>query len=82
MKASLPLAIIQLEAPPEEVSQRVGEQQHWFIRALGLQPDNYCVIRPDRGEALPHPDEVSAAILSGSWAMVTDHADWSERTAA
>lgn len=25
---------------------------------------------------------LSAALLSGSWAMVTDRADWSERTAA
>ncbi|KAB8307950.1 glutamine amidotransferase [Erwinia endophytica] len=78
----LPLAIIQLETPPEAVMKQVGEQQHWFVAALGLQADEYIVIRPDLGEALPDPASISAAILSGSWAMVTDHAEWSERTAA
>lgn len=82
MSSSLPLAIIQLETPPLAVSDQVGEQQHWFIAALNLAPDEYIVVRPDLGEALPEPESISAAILSGSWAMVTDHADWSERTAA
>lgn len=31
---------------------------------------------------LPDFQHISGAILSGSWAMVTDHAEWSERTAA
>lgn len=82
MSSSLPLAIIQLETPPERVSAQVGEQQHWFVDALSLQPQDYIVIRPDLGDELPAPSSVAAAILSGSWAMVTDHAEWSERTAA
>lgn len=82
MRSSLPFAIIQLETPPDAVSAAVGEQQHWFIAALGLAPDEFIVVRPDLGEALPEPCSVAAAVLSGSWAMVTDHAEWSERTAA
>lgn len=78
----LPLAIIQFETPPAGVMAQVGEQQHWFIAAAGLQPDEYRVVRPDLGEALPDPASLSAAVLSGSWAMVTDHAEWSERSAA
>ncbi|MCU5774798.1 glutamine amidotransferase [Erwiniaceae bacterium BAC15a-03b] len=80
--AKAPLAIIQLEVPPAAVSAQVGEQSHWFVQALQLQPQDYIVVRPHLGEQLPDFDQVSAAILSGSWAMVTDHADWSERTAA
>ncbi|WP_437615496.1 glutamine amidotransferase [Erwinia sp. V71] len=80
--AIAPLAIIQLEVPPAAVSQQVGEQAQWFIQALQLQPGEYLVVRPHLGEPLPDYQQVSAAILSGSWAMVTDHADWSERTAA
>ncbi|MDZ7339705.1 MAG: glutamine amidotransferase, partial [candidate division KSB1 bacterium] len=34
------------------------------------------------GEPLPEYDEISAIVITGSHAMVTDHADWSERTAA
>ena len=78
----LPLAIIQLETPPPPVIDQVGDQQLWFAQALGLSAGEYIVVRPDLGEALPEPATISAAILSGSWAMVTDRADWSERTAA
>ncbi|MFS2223907.1 glutamine amidotransferase [Pantoea sp. B65] len=76
------LAIIQLEVPPAAVSDRVGDQTRWFVQALQLQPEDYRVVRPHLGEQLPDFTHISAAILSGSWAMVTDHADWSERTAA
>lgn len=79
---TLPVAIIQFETPPANVMSQVGEQHHWFIAATGLQPHEYLVIRPDLGETLPDPASLSAAILSGSWAMVTDHAEWSERSAA
>ena len=78
----LPLALIQLEVPPAEVAARIGEQPRWFIDALDLQPDEYLIVRPHLGESLPQFDQISGAILSGSWAMVTDHAEWSERSAA
>ena len=77
-----PLAIIQLEVPPPFVQEQVGEQHNWFVQALALNAEEYVVVRPDLGDNLPDPATISAAILSGSWAMVTDHADWSERTAA
>lgn len=79
---ALPLALIQLEVPPASVVAQIGEQPRWFIEALGLQPDEYLIVRPHLGEALPAFDQISGAILSGSWAMVTDHAEWSERSAA
>ncbi|ORM64671.1 GMP synthase [Pantoea rodasii] len=79
---ALPLALIQLEVPPPQVVAQIGEQPVWFIDALQLQPDDYVIIRPHLGEELPAFDRISGAVLSGSWAMVTDHADWSERTAA
>jgi len=77
-----PLAIIQLEVPPAAVTSRVGDQIDWFVQALQLQGAEYQVFRPHLGEQLPDYATVSGAILSGSWAMVTDHAEWSERTAA
>ncbi|URQ62322.1 glutamine amidotransferase [Pantoea alhagi] len=77
-----PLAIIQLERPPAPVRERIGEQARWFIDALDLTPHDYIICRPDLGEMLPEFSAISGAILSGSWAMVTDHAEWSERTAA
>ncbi|HAH12717.1 MAG TPA: glutamine amidotransferase, partial [Pantoea agglomerans] len=79
--SALPLALIQLEVPPANVVSEIGEQPRWFIDALNLQPDEYLIVRPHLGEALPAFDQISGAILSGSWAMVTDHAEWSERSA-
>lgn len=79
---ALPLALIQLEMPPPQVIAQIGEQPAWFIEALALEPDDYLIIRPHLGEALPDFRQISGAVLSGSWAMVTDHAEWSERTAA
>lgn len=78
---TLPLAIIQLENPPQQVIDSVGAQPVWFVQALDLAEDQYIIVRPHLGEALPEPGTISAAILTGSWAMVTDRADWSERTA-
>ncbi|PLV53680.1 glutamine amidotransferase [Erwinia sp. B116] len=82
MSVKLPLAIIQLETPPQPVSREVGEQRQWFVEALALREGEYVVVQPHLGEPLPDPATISAAVLSGSWAMVTDHAEWSERTAA
>lgn len=79
---ALPLALIQLEVPPASVVAKTGEQPRWFIDALNLQPDEYVIVRPHLGEALPQFDQVCGAVLSGSWSMVTDHEEWSERTAA
>jgi len=74
---TLPLALIQLEVPPPQVVAKIGEQPAWFIDALQLQADDYIIVRPHRGDALPGWQEISGAILSGAWAMVTDHAGWS-----
>lgn len=79
---ALPLALIQLEVPPPQVIAQIGEQPAWFIDALALEPDEYLIVRPHLGEALPDFQQISGAVLSGSWSMVTDHAEWSERTAA
>lgn len=79
---ALPLALIQLEVPPPQVVAQIGEQPAWFIDALALAPDDYLIVRPHLGDALPEFAQIGGAVLSGSWSMVTDHADWSERTAA
>ncbi|MEB6534491.1 glutamine amidotransferase [Pantoea stewartii] len=79
---ALPLALIQLDVPPASVVEKIGEQPVWFIDALNLKPEDYLIVRPHLGEPLPQFTEISGAVLSGSWAMVTDHEEWSERTAA
>ncbi len=78
-----PLLIIQMGEPPPPIAQHVGEQGTWFTRALPLQPEvPFIIVRPDQGDALPPQTSLAGAIISGSWAMVTDRVDWSEATAA
>ncbi|MDR1311456.1 MAG: glutamine amidotransferase [Burkholderiaceae bacterium] len=74
--------IIEMGTPPEWVHRQCGETHGWFLSALGsASAKRVTVVRPYQGEAIPPPTSVSGAIITGSWAMVTDHADWSERTA-
>lgn len=40
------------------------------------------ILRVFEGESLPEPGAHRVAIITGSWAMVTDQLDWSEATAA
>lgn len=76
-----PLLIIQMGEPPQPIARDVGEQGDWFSAALAQQDVELIRIRPDRGETLPAVDDIAGAIISGSWAMVTDRLDWSESTA-
>lgn len=76
-----PLAIIQMGEPPQAVLSEVGEQSDWFIEALSLDKSDYRIYRPDLYDKIPSPDSFSGALITGSWAMVTDLNDWSEDTA-
>ncbi|KAA9000764.1 glutamine amidotransferase [Affinibrenneria salicis] len=67
--------------PPQAVAREVGQQADWFSAALPVSEGQLLVVRPDRGMPLPPADQVAAAIISGSWSMVTDRLAWSEYTA-
>ncbi|HEX7385800.1 MAG TPA: glutamine amidotransferase [Castellaniella sp.] len=82
MMSQKPVVVIQMGLPPEALRVSQGEPGDWFTRALEMAAEDVWVIHPERGESLPDLDAFSVAIITGSWAMVTDHLDWSERTAA
>lgn len=76
------ILIVQMTRPPDDVRQTFGEQPAWFraiLNAWGVRSEVVC---PSDGEALPEAHNVAGAIITGSWSMVTDKEDWSERTAA
>ncbi|MDD9640738.1 glutamine amidotransferase [Klebsiella michiganensis] len=75
------LLLIQAGTPPEDIRMQEGDLSDWFHRALGLYADKMQVVRVFAGEQLPTPGMHCAAILTGSWAMVTERLDWSETTA-
>jgi GMP synthase (glutamine-hydrolysing) len=76
-----PLLLIQTGEAPDAVRAQFGGFADWFRDAMRLDPAQMRVVRVDEGEALPHPDDVPGAVISGSASMVTERADWSERTA-
>lgn len=78
---SKPLLIIQMGRPPEDLRQALGEQGDWMRAALDGLDLPARVVNPQADDALPQPDTIAGAVITGSWAMVTDKEPWSERTA-
>lgn len=79
--AQIPLLIVQAGTPSEEIRAPLGDLPAWFCQALNRLVDTVRVIRVFEGEDLPAPDAGCAAIITGSWSMVTDREPWSEATA-
>ncbi|HEX7370376.1 MAG TPA: glutamine amidotransferase [Rhodanobacteraceae bacterium] len=76
-----PLLLIQTGEAPDAIVAEFGGFADWFRSAMRLDPAQMRVVRVDAGEPLPNPAAVAGAVISGSGAMVTDRADWSEATA-
>lgn len=58
-----------------------GDFEDWFMAGLGRARFDYHVVQVDDGAPLPDADGYAGALVTGSPAMVSDRADWSERTA-
>lgn len=58
-----------------------GDNDYVFSRCLGLAAREIVEFKVEADGSLPDADEVSAVVVTGSPAMVTDRAPWSERTA-
>ena len=80
--ASPSLLLIQAGTPPEDIRAVTGDLPQWFLSAMGRSPADVQVVRIFDGEPLPEPGQHQAAIITGSWAMVTDLLPWSEAAAA
>lgn len=81
MQTMRQLLLIQTGEAPESIHARFGGFADWFRAAMRLDPAQMQVVRVDAGAPLPAPDSVAGAVITGSAAMVTERADWSERTA-
>lgn len=76
-----PVLIIRTGRAPDPIRARHGDFPHWFRLGAQLAPEKIRIIDVQAGESLPPPGEVAGALITGSAAMVTERADWSERTA-
>ncbi len=77
----LPLLLIQTGEAPDALVARFGGFADWFRAAMRIDSTQMRVVRVDAGERLPDPHDVPGAVITGSAAMVTERAAWSEYTA-
>jgi GMP synthase (glutamine-hydrolysing) len=76
-----PVLIIRTGRAPAPIRARHGDFPHWFRLGARLSPERVRIVDVEAGETLPAPGEVAGALITGSAAMVTERADWSEHTA-
>lgn len=76
-----PVLIVRTGRAPEAIRARHGDFPHWFRLSAALSPARIRIVDVAAGEALPPPREVAGALITGSAAMVTERAAWSERAA-
>jgi GMP synthase (glutamine-hydrolysing) len=76
-----PVLIIRTGRAPDPIRARHGDFPHWFRLGAGLHTRQLHIVDVAAGEALPSPREIAGAMITGSAAMVTARAAWSERTA-
>lgn len=73
--------IIKTGEPGRPVRDTLGRFEDWIARESGTDAGAWQVVDVAAGEALPAVATVAGAVITGSLAMVSDRADWSERTA-
>lgn len=61
-----------------EVKARFGDFEAWIARGIGCTLEEVHVVSVYRGEPLPEVSEVGGVIITGSPAMVSARAEWSE----
>lgn len=77
-----PILLIKTGSTFPEIKTDRGDFEDWIIDGMGLDRRYFSIIDVSQGEALSEQFDYSGIIIPGSHAMVTDHLDWSERTAA
>jgi GMP synthase (glutamine-hydrolysing) len=58
-----------------------GDFEDWIQAGLEIPAEGTVVAHVCNGSALPSHDAIAGIVVTGSHAMVTEHHDWSERTA-
>lgn len=76
-----PILIIRTGRAPDAIRARHGDFPHWFRLGARVPLQRLRIVDVEMGETLPKAGEVAGAIITGSAAMVTERASWSERTA-
>jgi len=77
-----PLLVLKMGSTLAGIRARRGDYEDWIVGRMGVAPSRVRIARLPEGEAPPAPSEVAAVVLTGSSAMVSERAEWSEDAAA
>jgi GMP synthase (glutamine-hydrolysing) len=75
------IVVVKVGSTFPSLIRRKGDFEDWILSGMGLHPDLTLVVDVRCAIALPEHDQVLGIVVTGSHASVTDHHDWSERTA-
>lgn len=74
------IVIVKTGSTMPHLAARRGDYEDWI--AEGLEVADVSVCRVVDGDTLPDPQGLAGIVVTGSSALVTDRAPWSERTGA
>ncbi|MBW1882633.1 MAG: glutamine amidotransferase [Deltaproteobacteria bacterium] len=75
------ILVLKTGEAPASVKAEYGDFEEWIARGLECAVEELEVARVYQGDALPAASDVGGVIITGSPAMVTERADWSEASA-
>lgn len=78
-KDAPPVLLIKTGGTIKKITPLYEDFEDWFVLHAGLV--DFVQVDVFRGQTLPAPDSVAGVIVTGSAAMVSECADWSEYTA-
>lgn len=76
-----PLLIVKVGDTFPHLALQYGDFEKWICRGIGELDIPVSVLDPRRGDELPATNLIAGVVVTGSHAMVTDRAAWSETTA-
>jgi GMP synthase (glutamine-hydrolysing) len=76
-----PILIVKVGSSAPVLGPNKPDFENWIADGMGVALDQVRVCSPHLGDAFPKLEEISGVVVTGSAAMVTDKADWSEQTA-
>jgi GMP synthase (glutamine-hydrolysing) len=76
------ILVIKVGEALETLLRDRGDFEDWVLSGMEIKRERSIVVDVRGGSPLPSYEDVSGIVIPGSHDMVTDHQEWSERTAA